>query len=97
MSFQQQYMNEIPVDDEYELFVRAWTAYHETAHRIDGHIPPGHPDQGRLGHLAVRAGKEAMAKHIHPSVIQDAMRNNDWRTYHKWQHAKLEALRRLKL
>jgi hypothetical protein len=92
--FRKQYMQEM-VDEKFDLFVRAWMAYHEAAHAVDGHLPPGHPSQRELGHYAVRAGKEAMAKHIHQSVIQTAIAKNDWVTHNIWNAAKLEALRRL--
>lgn len=95
--FEQQYLGEFAVDEEYELFVKAWMAYHEAAHYIDGHLPPGHPDQSRIGHIAVRAGKDAMNRYVHESVIMDVMKKNDWKTWTKWQNAKLEALRRLNL
>lgn len=98
MQFKQEYMNALPpIDEQYELFVRAWTAYHEAAHRVDGHLPPGHPDQAKLGHLAVRAGHEAMARHVPREVILDIIRRDDAVSYAKWQQAKLEALRRLRL
>lgn len=87
----------LPKDDTYELFVKAWMAYHEAAHKIDGHLPPRHPDQAKLGNYAVRAGKEAMEKCVPHDVIQEIIRSNDYVNYHKWQSAKLEALRRLGL
>lgn len=94
-TYKREYLGHFVTDDEFELFVRAWMAYHEAANRIDGHLKPGDPDQGKLGHLAVSAGHEAMAKHIDPRVIRHAIQVNDYVTYHKWQSAKLEALRRL--
>jgi len=93
--FKRQYLGSLLVDDRYELFVRAWMAYHTAAHEVDGHLPPGHPDQARIGHYAVKAGWEAMEKHLHLQEIQEMIRKNDWIGYNKWQSAKLEALRRL--
>lgn len=86
---------QFPVDEEYEIFVHAWMAYHRAANAVDWHVPPGHPDQAKLGRLAVQAGHAAMS------------RVTDWRPHwakgpndpivKKWHRAKLDACRRLGL
>jgi len=78
----------------YELFVKAWMAYHNAANSVDGHLPPGHLNY-KINRMAVQAGREAMNQYVHQDVIQDVIRKNDWKTWTKWQNAKREALRRL--
>ena len=80
------------IDQEYELYVLAWTAYHRAANKVDGHLPPDDPDQGKLGRYAVSAGYNAMDKYIpwchRPNLICKDPRDE---SYAKWHRAKLEA------
>lgn len=93
-SITQQLMNCFPVDEEFEHYVRAWMAYHEAAEKVDGAFGPCPPAKFRT--MAVRAGWEAMSKvfplDARPSLV---VNNPSCETYAKWNHAKLEALRRL--
>lgn len=89
-----QFLSEFKVDAEYERYVKAWTAYYDAADAIDGHIPPGHPSQARLGKEAVEAGKAAMAIYVPHEHIWAAIKGNDIVTHNKWQQAKSEAQRR---
>ena len=86
------------IDEEYEHYVLAWMAYHRATNAIDGQFIPGSPDQRRVGHLAVRAGLEAMGM-VFPLDARPSLVANDpsIESYTKWNSAKLEALRRLGL
>lgn len=93
--FEQQTLGTFQVDHEYELFVKAWMAYHRAANEVDGHLPPGHPEQRVLGRLAVNAGSEAMRNFL--SSEQVTRIRNDVISYKRWNEAKMESLRRLGL
>lgn len=97
MKFEQMIHGEWKTDHEYEEFVRGWMAYHVAADEVDGHLPPGHPDQYKLTKYAVRAGWEAMNRVLgfagSNPFMGGLMKNVERAT--KWQNAKLESLRRL--
>lgn len=95
MKFRQETLGEFKVDEEFEFFVKAWTAYHEAADRVDGGFPFAYPFRSKFTHLAVKAGREAMAQIIHRDEVSRIMRRTDPVRYKKWQSAKLEALRRM--
>jgi len=92
--FEQEFLCQRVVDEEYESFVMAWTAYHKAANEVDGHLPMGDPDQRKLGPIAVRAGYEAMNK-VMPLLAKPDDPKSE--LYKKWHSAKMEALRRLGL
>lgn len=91
--FRKQYLNIVHDYTEYDLFVKAWMAYHEAANLVDGHLPPGHRDQAKLGHLAVQAGLEAMKNIVGFASVNPFKKDSN--EYKTWQSAKFAALRRI--
>lgn len=86
-NFEQQYQQIFNIDPLYEAYLQAWIAYHKAADTIDGHLPPGHSNQVRLGRLAVTEGTKAMHKIIPYANLSGFNMGDDW------HRAKLEALR----
>lgn len=56
-----------PEDEEFEIYLRAWLAYHAAADKVDGHLEYGLPQ-------AVVAGRAAMAR-VFPGRVMD---KNKW-------------------
>lgn len=79
-------------DPDFELWVRAWMAYHQATDRVDGHIiQPRSKEEYELRRRAIRAGEYAMSE-----VFDDQHYKMDERRGNISLKAKLEALRRLK-
>lgn len=79
--FERQYQCQFPKEDS--IYLRAWTAYHEAADRVDGHL---HPRDRSLA-----AGMAAMGR-----VLSDAGTPKPRSDDKDWQAAKREAVRRLR-
>lgn len=89
---------EFKIDHLFELYVKAWIVYHETANQIDGHIKK--PRTTHEWVLVVRAMREATRAQARFMFLMGMIRPtklDNPEAYDKWNAAKLEALRRLGL
>lgn len=90
---------EFAIDHQYELYVKAWIVYHQTAHEIDGNIK--NPQSTQDWVLVVRATREAVraqARFMYDvGMVRPSSLVGSTEAFTKWNAAKLEALRRLGL
>ena len=90
-------LGEYHIDHLYELYVKAWMVYHQTAHEIDGHIE--NPVTAAEWATTVRAMRTAVKAQTDFLLANCMIRptSQERTTYKKWNAAKQEALRRLGL
>jgi len=88
--FKQHYLGEYVIDQEFEVYVSCWMAYHRAADAIDGHIL-GSP---RTSEVAALVNKASLVGSL---MMHRAKLDNGLTIINKnkWQQAKMEALRRL--
>lgn len=89
--FEMQYLSKWHVDEEYELYLQAWQAYHKAANIVDGRLRNCFENLA-LTHMAVRAGTTALNDYLaeHHCIRPTYKEKDSWK---KWQAAKLEAAR----
>lgn len=81
-------LGEFHINERFELFLQAWLGYHTAANEVDGHISyPQTKQDHYVCSLAVRAGKQAMLKHLGYTSYQNPEDKADW------NQAKWDALR----
>jgi hypothetical protein len=90
--FLAQILGEFPSRDPlFEMCTRAWIAYYQTAHAIDGHIKrPGTPEEYELCKRAEREGQFAINWFFHMHGM-----NRDLIPNTTWKDARREAQNRL--
>lgn len=91
IEFEAQYQSEYYIDSEYEMYVLAWVNYHKVADLVDGHFELGSYAQRMSAGKASREGFKAMGDGVKFHAMQTEERKE------KFNRAKSEALRRLKL
>lgn len=86
----------LKVNSLWDLFVAAWSAYHEAADDIDGHIRSPHTrEEHRLCNKAALAGARAQKRVLEEAHYDSVQLLHDATANQIWHQAKLEALRKL--
>lgn len=92
--FRREYLQECAIDHEYEMYLTAWTVYHQTADQIDGHIKnPRNVAELTLVRMAAKAATKAQEEYMYMQTGLPCI-GSDIKKSRKWHDAKLEAIRR---